>query len=216
MKPLGSVAAVVAAIREDAAVDVEAIARQADAEIARLRAEDAAQPLTFADGDTQVATARDAARARLAQEDWLDSRAAIDEREAWLARAMALGQERCALDAGADIRKQRLARLVQEAVGRLPSAAIDIVVSAADAALLDEAWREQCRAAHRLESVTVVAGVIDGGCLVRSGDGRASYDNTYRARADRFRTAWRAALADVYERSVQPLVHSTAGDDERA
>jgi vacuolar-type H+-ATPase subunit E/Vma4 len=215
MKPLGSVAAVVAAIREDAAVEVEGIARQADADIARLRANDAADPPTFADGEAQAAAARAAARARLAQEDWLDSRAAIDEREAWLARAMALGQQRLGVDADPDIQKQQLARLVHEAVGRLQSTAIDIAVSAADVALVDDGWREQCRTAHRLESLTVTAGAIDGGCLVRTRDGRASYDNSYRARADRFRSAWRAALADLYERSVQPLVQPAASDGPR-
>jgi vacuolar-type H+-ATPase subunit E/Vma4 len=215
MKPLGSVAAVIAAIGEDAAVEVEAIARQTDADIARLRANDAADPLTFADGDAQAATAREAARARLAQEDWLDSQAALDEREAWLARAMVLGQQRVGIEADGHIQKQRLARLVHEAVGRLQSTAIDIAVSAPDAALLDKGWREECRLAHQLESLTVTTGTIDGGCLVRTIDGRASYDNSYRARADRFRTAWRAALADLYERSVQPLVQPPAGDEPR-
>jgi vacuolar-type H+-ATPase subunit E/Vma4 len=215
MKPLGSVAAVVAAIREDAAVDVEAIARQADADIARLRAEDAAQPVTFVEGDLQVAAARDAARVRLAQEDWLDSCAAIGERETWLARAVALGQERLGLEVAAEVHKQRLERLIQESLTRLQSAAVDIVVSVADLALLDEVWREQFQATHRIESLTITAGAIDGGSLVRSVDGRASYDNTYAARAERFRTAWRAALADVYERSVQPLAQSATTDVNR-
>jgi vacuolar-type H+-ATPase subunit E/Vma4 len=204
MKVLGSVAAVVAAIREDAAVEVDAIARQADAEIARLRAEDAARPLAFAEGEMQIATTRSSARARVAHEDWLDSRAAIDEREAWLARVVALGQQRLALD-GDERRKQRLARFVREALVRLQSSAVDIVVSATDAALLDEAWQLELRTAHPLETLSITAGGSDGGCLVRTIDGRASYDNTFQARADRFRTAWRAALAELYERSVQSI-----------
>lgn len=213
MKVLGSVAAVVAAIREDAAVEVEAIARQADAEIARLRAEDSARPLAFVEGEMQVAAAHDSARAQLAQQDWLDSRAAIDEREAWLARVVALGQQRLGLDRDEN-QKQRLARLVDESLMRLQSPAIEIVVSAADAPLLDEGWQLALRTAHRLETVTITSGPIDGGCLVRRIDGRASYDNTFRARADRFRTAWRAAIAELYERSVQPLAQS-ASDPNR-
>ena len=215
MKPLGSVAAVVAAIREDAAGEVEAIARQADADIARLRADDAAQPVTFAEGDVQVAAARDGARARLAQEDWLDSRAAIEEREAWLAQVTAIGHERIGLGATAEIQGQRLDRLIQESITRLPSTAVEVVVSAADAALLDEAWRERFQLAHRLESLAITVGAIAGGCLVRTGDGRASYDNTYAARSERFRNAWRAALAEVYERAVQPRAHSATSDVNR-
>jgi vacuolar-type H+-ATPase subunit E/Vma4 len=207
MKVLGSVAAVVAAIREDAAVEVDAIARQADADIARLRAEDAARPLTFAEGEMQLATARDSARARVAHEDWLDSRTAIDEREAWFAHVVALGQQRLGLG-GDEHQKQRLARLVRESLGRLQSPAVDIVVSAADAPLLDEAWQLELRRAHRLDTLTITSGPIDGGCLVRTIDGRASYDNTFPARADRFCTAWRAAMAELYDRSVQRLAQS--------
>jgi vacuolar-type H+-ATPase subunit E/Vma4 len=209
MKVLGSVAAVVAAIREDAAVEVDAIARQADADIARLRAEDAARPPAFVEGEMQVATARNSARARVAQEDWLDSRAAIDERETWLARVVALGQQRLALD-GDERRRQRLARLVRESLVRLQSPAVDIVVSVADAPLLDEAWQLELRAALALETLLITAGGIDGGCVVRTIDGRASYDNTLQARAERFRTAWRAAIADLYERSVQSIAPSPA------
>jgi vacuolar-type H+-ATPase subunit E/Vma4 len=209
MRVLGSVAAVVAAIREDAAVEVDAIVRQADADIARLRAEDAARPLAFIEGDMQVAAARDSARARFAQQDWLDRRAAIDEREAWLARVAALGQQRLGLD-GDERQKQRLARLVEESLGRLQSPALEIVVSAADAPLLDEAWQLELRRAHRLETLTITSGPIEGGCLVRTIDGRASYDNTFQARAERFGTAWRAAIATLYERSVQSLAPSTA------
>jgi vacuolar-type H+-ATPase subunit E/Vma4 len=210
MKVLGSVAAVVAAIREDAAVEVDAIARQADADIARLRAEDARRPLAFEEGQMQIARARDSARARLAQEDWLDSRAAIDERETWLARVVELGQQRLARD-GDESRKQRLARLVHECLVRLQSSTVDIVVSETDVPLLDEAWQLELRRAYRLETLTIITGRIDGGCLVRTIDGRASYDNTFQARADRFRTAWRAALAELYDRSVESL--APANDD---
>jgi vacuolar-type H+-ATPase subunit E/Vma4 len=161
----------------------------------------------------QVATARNSARARVAHEDWLDSRAAIDEREAWLARVVALGRQRLALD-GDESRKQRLARLVRESLVRLQSPAVDIVVSAADAPLLDEAWQLEVRAEHRLDTLTITAGPIDGGCMVRTVDGRASYNNTFQARADRFRTAWRAAIAELYERSVQSLA-PPAGDAHR-
>ena len=205
MKPLGSVAAVIAAIREDAAVEVDGIVRQADADVARLRAEDAADLITFPEGDMQIAAARERARTRLAQEDWLDTRAAIDEREAWLARAVELGRQRLDDAAAPAVRRQRLARLAKECIERLPSGALELIVTADDASLLDDGWRAAVMNSAELLSVSVVPGNVDGGCIVRTADGRASFDNSYRARADRLRTAWRAALATLYERAVQTL-----------
>jgi vacuolar-type H+-ATPase subunit E/Vma4 len=205
MKPLGSVAAVVAAIHEDASAEVDAITRQMDADIARLRAEDAARLVTFAEGDLQIAGARDRARARLAQEDWFDSRAAIDERELWLARVVDLGRRRLDVSVTPEQRKRQLARLAQESIERMHAVEVDIVVTHADAAILDERWRDALISATGLESIAVVGGDIGGGCLVRSRDGRMSFDNTYPSRADRFRNVWRAALAELYERAVQPL-----------
>jgi vacuolar-type H+-ATPase subunit E/Vma4 len=210
MKPLGSVAAVVAAIHEDATVEVEGITRQVEADIARLHGDDAARAVTFAEGDMQIAAARERSRARLAQEDWLDSRAAIDEREQWLARVVELGQRRLERDQAPDFQKQRLARLAQECIGRLQSAAVEVVVSPADSSLLDETWQTQLITANQLESLRVSAGDIHGGCLVRTQNGRASFDNTYPSRADRFRTAWRAALAELYEQAVRPIPPSAA------
>lgn len=214
MKPLGSVAAVIAAIREDAAVEVDGIIRQADADVAGLRAEDAAHLITFPEGDMQIAAARERSRSRLAQEDWLDTRAAIDEREAWLARAVDLGRQRLDDAAAPAVRRQRLARLTKECLERLPLGALELIVSAGDASLLDDSWRAALMSPAELLSLTVVPGNVDGGCIVRTADGRASFDNSYPARADRLRTAWRAALAKLYERAVQtpPSTRGSGGD----
>ena len=203
MKPLGSVAAVIAAIREDAASDVDAIVRQADADITRLRSDDATRPVVFVDGEPLIAAARERARMRLAQEDWLDTRAAIDERDAWLARAVERGTQHLDDAATTADRRERLARLTREGIDRLHSDVVEVVVSGADASILDEPWRTTLIAAAGLRSLTVASGGQHGGCLVRTTDGRASFDNTYQARIDRFRTVWRATLAEIYERAVQ-------------
>jgi vacuolar-type H+-ATPase subunit E/Vma4 len=203
MKPLGSVAAVIAAIREDASGDVDAIARQADADIARLRGDDAARPVAFPEGELQVAAARERARTRIAHEDWLDTRAAIDEREAWLARVVERGCQRLDDVATTAERRQRFARLTREGIDRLHADTLEVVVSGDDALVLDEPWRAGLIAAAGLQSLTVMTGPVVGGCLVRTADGRASFDNTYHARIDRFRTVWRAMLAAMYERAVQ-------------
>ena len=215
MKPLGSVAAVIAAIREDAGVEVDGIVRQADADVARLRAEDAAHLITCPEGDMQIATVRERARTRLAQEDWLDTRAAIDEREAWLARAVERGRQRLD-DAAPAVRRQRLARLTEECIERLPSGALELIVTADDASLLDDGWRAALMNTAELRSLSVVPGDVDGGCVVRTADGRASFDNSYRARADRLRTAWRAELAKLYQRAVETLPSTPGSGRDRS
>ena len=199
MKPLGSVAAVVAAIREDASADVDAIVRQADADCARLASDGATRPIALPEGELQITAARERARTRVAQEDWLDTRAAIDEREAWLARAAERGMQRLDDALTTAERQRRLARLAQEAIERLQANALEVVVSTNNAAILDEQWRAAVIAAANLRALTISAEDVGGGCLVRTSDGRASFDNTYRARIDRFRTMWRAALARMYE-----------------
>jgi vacuolar-type H+-ATPase subunit E/Vma4 len=217
MKPLGSVAAVIAAVREDAAADVDAIVRQADADCARLRAEDASRAVAFPEGELQIAAARERARTQAAHEDWLDTRAAIDEREAWLRRVVERGVERMDIGATPAERRDRLARLTEEAIDRLQADMIEVVVCPTDAEILDEQWRAALVARARLRSLTVVAGAVGGGCLVRTTDGRASFDNTYSARIERFRTTWRASLAHMYERAVQlgtaPAASGPHGDE---
>ena len=70
MKPLGSVAAVVAAIREDASAEAEALDCQAQAEIDRIRTSEASDVVTIPDRERKLAAARQHARVRLAHEDW--------------------------------------------------------------------------------------------------------------------------------------------------
>ena len=207
MKTLGSVAAVVAAITEDAAAEAEAIERRLAADLERLTTEAPAPALNVSEHDERLVAARRHARERLALEDSLDAREAFAEREQWMARAVMLGRARLAEAEVPAVRIERLTRLVREALARLPPGPVDVVVSAADAALLGPAWRPLCSSGPPVD-VTVVAGPIDGGCIVRTADGRASFDNSIDARTRRFETVWRAALASVFE---HPEVDTPAG-----
>jgi len=203
MKPLGSVAALLAAIRDDAAAETEAIARDADATVVRITGDSAGCPAPSGNGGA-LADARDHARVRLSQEDWDDAREALAERERWIVQAVAIGTNQLRERQPVDRVRAELALLAREAVGRLPPGAIEIVVSEADAGLLDREWRALVAPVDP-DSIRVIAGAIDGGCIARSADGRASFDNTYSARAERLQAAWRAELADLYEEATSHL-----------
>lgn len=198
MKPLGSIAALIAAIRDDAAVEADAMTANAE----RAAADVERQPAAGDDvpENRALAAARDRARIAVSQEDWLDVRDAIAQREEWIQRVVSAGitvlrERRDPADA-----RESLIGLATEAVARLPDDVIEIAVSAADAELLDRNWRARVSRSGDPERIRIVPAAIDGGCLARTADGRASFDNTYGARAARLQAAWRNELADLYER----------------
>jgi vacuolar-type H+-ATPase subunit E/Vma4 len=197
MKGLGSVAAVVAAILEDADAEVEAIDRDAAASIAALPAlprED-----TGLEDAAAIAAARERARIAVAHEDWEDARAALSDREAWIGRAVEAGRGRLrALDTAA-ARRNHLAALAREAIERLPAGPLEIVVSEADAPLLDADWKRGALRPDDAARVSIAVDGVDGGLVVRTADGRVQYDNTWTARAERLQPVWRSALAELYE-----------------
>jgi vacuolar-type H+-ATPase subunit E/Vma4 len=201
MKPLGSVAAVIAAIREDAAVEAEGLQRHAQAEIDRIRSLSAHDIVRLPDRERRMAAARQQAHARLAQEDWEDTRQIMADRETWLTRAVTLGQQRLAEGDDAQ-RRDRLARLACEGLARLPHTACDVVVREDDLARLGPEWQRALASTAVREDFRVVAGQLDGGCIVRTADGRASFDNSYAGRARRLETVWRSALAELFERAI--------------
>lgn len=203
MKPLGSLAALLAAVRDDGAAEAEAIAREADTAVARITGDAAGCPAPAGD-DAALAAARDRARVRMSQEDWDDTREALAEREEWIAKAVSLGTKQLRERQPAEHTLAELAALAREAITRLPPGAIDIVVSEADARLLDGEWRAAVSPADP-DRVSIVTGRVEGGCIARSADGRASFDNTYAARADRLQAAWRAELAELYEKATSNL-----------
>jgi vacuolar-type H+-ATPase subunit E/Vma4 len=102
-------------------------------------------------------------------------------------------------------RRTELAALAREAAARLPAGAIELVVDADTAADLDDDWRAPLAAFRGGAPVTVVAAPVHGGCIVRSADGRASYDNSYAARAERLQAEWRAELSAIYDRATSAI-----------
>jgi vacuolar-type H+-ATPase subunit E/Vma4 len=198
MKALGSPAAVVAAVRDDAGAEVERLERESRAALARLAAEEAAEPAAIPERESRLATARREARELLAREDLLDAREALEAREAWIVEAVAEGRRLLAEPVPAAERRADLARLAREGIDRLPGDAFDVIVAPSDAALLDERWAGAL-APGRAARVVAEAGISPGGCLVRSPDGKVSFDDTLEARARRFEVAWRTALGALYQ-----------------
>jgi vacuolar-type H+-ATPase subunit E/Vma4 len=195
MKAMGSVGAVLAAVREEVAAEAERLERGADEEIERLRAAPAG-PAAAPESDDRIALARREARERLLREDWEDARAALEAREKWVRVAVALGKRRLLEPEPLEVRRALLLRLAKDALARLPGASFEIAVSPADAPLLDERWR----AALGAGEVRVAEAPLDGGCVVRTADGRMAVDHGFEARATLLESAWRAALGRLYER----------------
>ncbi len=202
MKPLGSVAAVIAAVREDASAEAESIDRRAQTEVERIRSLAASDVVTIPDLERRLTAARQASEARLAQEDWEDRREAVADRERWIARAVELGRHLLTDPGDAQARRERLAALALEALSRLPGGVCEVVVPEAELAWLGPDWCRAVADAAGRDEVRVTAGSQEGGCIARTPDGRASFDNSYAARAQYFQAAWRSALAEIHEQAL--------------
>ena len=213
MKPLGSIAALVAAIGDDAAAEAEGISANADAAVERITADVQNCPSPRGAEDRVLSAARDRARIRVAQEDWHDARDAVAQREAWIQRVITIGTQQVHERQTTAETKRILTALALEAIARLPSGAIEIVVAEADAPLLDRGWRASVSPSGDADQVALTTAPIDGGCIARSIDRRASFDNTYAARTERLQSKWRAELSDFYERVTAQI---GAGDAKEA
>jgi vacuolar-type H+-ATPase subunit E/Vma4 len=178
MQPLGSIAAVAAAVREDAAAEAERIAREAVG--ARDRIRDAPLPgVPSGERAARLAAARREARERLAAEDALDARAALDARESWMTAVRERARE---IGEPAEQRRARLARLVREAAARLPAGPRVIRVAAEDLSLVEDAIDDP--------------DMTPGGVRVESG--RLAVDESVEARTRRLEPIWRAALGRIW------------------
>ena len=198
MRLAGSAASVVEALRDEAAAEIEALERSTEEEIRRLRAAAEEEPPPDAGGEARLQAARREAAERLARDDLADRRGALEERERWIARAAALGQERLAQIGDTAERRELLARLAREALASLPGDSFRISVSPADAPLIDADWQRAVAGPSRRLAVSSEAPPAAGGCLACTEDGRVSFDNGFAARARRFEAAWRAELARVF------------------
>ena len=200
MRSLGSVTAVVEALREEAEGEVQRIAHETEERISQLRASAGGEPPDLPDRGPRLAAARREAAELSAQEAWADRRAMLEEREAWIGRIVAEGLGRLEAPEPDPERRSLLARLATEAAAFLPGEVCEIVVAPADAALLDDAWCKEVAKAAGKKIVRVVAdaGRRAGGCLARTEGGKVSFDNGFQARARRFEPAWRVGLAEIY------------------
>jgi vacuolar-type H+-ATPase subunit E/Vma4 len=184
-----------AALRDDAAVEAERRLAEAN-ETARRIAADTTPPQ---DPEPRLAAARREARERIAAEDWLDSRTAIEDREEWMRLAIERARARLIAPEPPADRRARLARLATEALAALPGDELVVALAPEDAAIVDAAWAAALRPGARV-TVEVVPEAAPAGCTVRTADGRISSDNGVDARLRRFESACRVALGRIYGR----------------
>lgn len=112
MQTFGSAASVIAAIREDAAAEVERLEALTASELASIRREAETADVAVPDRETRLTAARHRNEERLAQQEWEGRRAVIEQREAWIARVIARAKERVIPE---DERRARLTALIDEA-----------------------------------------------------------------------------------------------------
>ena len=197
----GSVASVLAAVREEVEAELERRQKDLDEALAAAGGDAAETGIPPAERSARLAQAREEARERLAHEDWLDSREALERRERWILQAAAEGRrllrEREAAAGGPEL----LLRLAAEGVARLPGEAFDVILSRDAAARIGEEWCRKLEGQCGKRTVRLAPpenGGPEGGCLVRTSGGRMTFDNSVEARARRFEAAWRSALAELY------------------
>jgi vacuolar-type H+-ATPase subunit E/Vma4 len=115
MQGYGSAESVIAAIRDEAAAEVERVERAASAEVEKLRV---VEPFVICDREQRLGAARRETRERIAQEEWQGRRAAIEQRELWIARVLERGRE---LLASHDVQP-----LIDDAIAHLPAGPYEI------------------------------------------------------------------------------------------
>lgn len=201
MRAWGSAAAVVAALRDDAAAERERLERESARALEALSADAAARPPEDAAGADRLDAVRRANADADAAEDWEDTVAAAADRDAWISAVAAAGRR--AIAEAADV-QALLERLTREAVLELPGLDCIVTVPAALAPGA-EAWRaavERDAGKH----LVIEAGAISAGCVARTPDARVSFDNTIEARERRTRTQWRTAVARLYDEARDAVV----------
>lgn len=198
MQTVGSVASVIAAIRDDGAAEVERIERDAAAELARMRSEAESETVAIAGREQRLATARRETAEQLALGQWEGRGAAIEQREAWIARVVAQGQAPTERGGNADADRALLTKLACEALRQLPGNECVISLAAHDLARIDARWGASLAAATGKTSVRIAESPapIGGGCIAVSGD--LAFDNSLDERSRRLESRWRSALSALY------------------
>lgn len=176
METLGSVASVIASIRDEAAAEAEKLERDVPA-IVR-------ESVVIADRDARIAAAHRANRERIAQQEWQLRRAMIEQREAWMERVLTEAHRRWpAMD------EQSLVALAREALERIPGPTCQLAVR-------DDHMDLARSIKQPGKEITVTRGNIAGGCVVVSGG--VAFDNSFEARERRLEPEWRRALNALY------------------
>jgi vacuolar-type H+-ATPase subunit E/Vma4 len=192
MKTWGSAAAVIAAIRDEAAAEIERLQHESTTRMDALRA--AARPAPSAEADARLGAVRRRAAEQDRDEDWQDAMAAVADRDTWI---LAVAEQARRAAGSLASNPAKLTVLAREAVASLPADACEVVVPEGATAAHDPAWSAALEAATG-KRISVVGGAI-AGCIARTVDHRVAFDNTVEARDLRCRTAWRAALARLYD-----------------
>lgn len=182
MQGVGSVASIVAAIREDAQAEVDRIDDTTAKEIETIRAEGAAASVAISDREARLAAARAEADERIARQEWDARRRVLEQRETWVDRVTAAARNSWQVD------RAQLTALIREALQTIDAAEVEIAVAERDRPLVD---------VKKLgRKVRLTNADIDGGCIVTGGN--LVFDNSFEARARRLEPAWRKALSEVY------------------
>lgn len=179
MQTLGSPASLVAAIREDADAEVERLRETTETELASIQAQAKSANVAIADREEKLAAVRRASEESVAKQEWEGRRAAIEQRELWIQRVVAKGQERWA-----NVDASQLNGLIREALSRMPSGACEVAVNVRDLEVVD------------VPDARVTAATVAGGCIVTMDN--MSFDNSYEARSRRLEPEWRGALSGMY------------------
>jgi hypothetical protein len=186
-----------AALRDEAAAEIERLERESALALDGLRATATASTAPL-DADARLAAARHLAADTEADEDWQDVVAAATDRDAWIAEIVRRG--RVAIATAPDV-ESWTAALAREAVEALPGDACVLILPASIASRFGDAWREALERQTR-KRIVIEVGTIAAGCCARTSDGRVAFDNSLEARERRAQTAWRAELAKRYDAAV--------------
>ena len=167
MQTIGSVAALVAAIAEEAAAEVERIEQMP------IAVEPPPEPPRRDEERLNVIRRENAER--IARQEWEGTRAAIEQREAWIRSVVE----------HAELKGDPMP-LAIEALRHVRGDDCEIAISPGDRIDVTKLGRR----------ARVVEAPISGGCIVTSGD--VTFDNSYEARARRLESEWRNALSEMY------------------
>ena len=203
MKTWGSAAAVIAALRDDAAAEIERLERESAIALERMRSASAATVIP-ADGERLAAAQRTIADLEM-DEDWQDVVAAAADRDAWIS-AVAARARRAIADAPDAV--AWTAAMAADAIRQLPAPDCILTVPAALRPYLDDGWRAALSTATG-KTIVIEDGPFAAGCLARTADGRVSFDNRTEAREARTLAQWQASVADLYERAVSEATVET-------